>query len=80
MGSDTKLSPIKSVKKCKWRESKNEIKSINKWSIFFLFKQEDEKKRKEEEHKQAIATKNEAERKRKEREVGFVLVWTVVVS
>ena len=75
-----KIVSYKVSKKCKWRESKNEIKSINKWSIFFLFKQEDEKKRKEEEHKQAIATKNEAERKRKEREVGFVLVWTVVVS
>lgn len=80
VGNDTIIVSNKVSKKCKWRESKNEIKSINKWSIFFLFKQEDEKKRKEEERKQAIATKNEAERKRKDREVGFVLVWTFVVS
>ena len=32
-----KIVPYKVSKKCKWRESKNEIKSINKWSIFFSF-------------------------------------------
>lgn len=37
VGNDTIIVSNKVSKKCKWRESKNESKSINKWSIFFSF-------------------------------------------